>query len=123
MTIGDRIKSLRTSLNLTQIELANAVGVSKQTLYKYENNIISNIPSNCIEDIAKVLKTSPAYLMGWDDSDDEPSYYTNPETAKLAQEAFDDPDTRILLDAKKDLDPDDLRMVIDMVKRLKGDND
>ena len=67
MTVGDRIKNLRTSLNLTQIELANAVGVSKQTLYKYENNIISNIPSNCIEDIAKVLKTSPAYLMGWDE--------------------------------------------------------
>lgn len=57
------------------------------------------------------------------DQDEEPSYYTNPETAKLAQEAFDDPDTRILLDAKKDLDPDDLKMVIDMVKRLKGNND
>lgn len=123
MTIGDRIKSLRTSLNLTQIELANAIGVSKQTLYKYENNIISNIPSNCIEDIAEQLKTTPSYLMGWDSSDEEPSYYTNPETAKLAQEVFEDSNLRVLMDASKDLSPDDLKLAIDMVKRLKGNND
>lgn len=35
--------------------------------YKYENNIISNIPSDKVEAIAEVLKISPAYLMGWGD--------------------------------------------------------
>lgn len=65
MTIGDRIKQLRARKNISQVDLANQVGVSKQTLYKYENNIVTNIPSDKIEGIAQALETSPAYLMGW----------------------------------------------------------
>lgn len=68
MTIGDRIRSVRESKGIEQTELANAVGISKQTLYKYEKGIISQIPSDKIEEIAKYLLVSPAYLMGWDTS-------------------------------------------------------
>ena len=60
MTIGDRIKKQRELLGISQ--------VSKQTLYKYENNIITNIPSDKIEIIGKVLEVSPSYLMGWEDN-------------------------------------------------------
>ena len=66
MTVGERIKKARDSKNLSQTELAKLVNISKQTLYKYENNIITNIPSDKIELIAEVLKVSPAFLMGWD---------------------------------------------------------
>ena len=38
-------------------------------MYKYENNIITNIPSDKIELIADYLSISPAYIMGWTDSD------------------------------------------------------
>lgn len=67
MTIGDRIIHQRKSLGISQTELAEKVNISKQTLYKYENNIITNIPSNRIEHIGKVLNVSPSYLMGWDE--------------------------------------------------------
>nr|WP_242843822.1 MULTISPECIES: helix-turn-helix transcriptional regulator [Clostridia] len=40
-------------MNVLQTELAEKIGVSKQTLYKYENNIVTNIPSYKIELIAK----------------------------------------------------------------------
>jgi transcriptional regulator with XRE-family HTH domain len=66
MTIGDRIKQQRESKNMSQVELAEKIGVSKQTLYKYENNIVTNIPSIKLQSIAKVLEVSPAYLMGWE---------------------------------------------------------
>ena len=33
---------------------------------KYENNIVTNIPSIKLQSIAKVLEVSPAYLMGWE---------------------------------------------------------
>ena len=67
-TVGKRIKDLRSNkLGMTQVAFANAVNISKQTLYKYENNIITNIPSDKIEEIAKVCGVSPAYLMGWED--------------------------------------------------------
>ncbi|WP_243133292.1 helix-turn-helix domain-containing protein [Thermoclostridium caenicola] len=52
---------------LTQEELAKHINSTKQTIYKYENNIITNIPSDKIEKIAEVLQTTPAYLMGWDE--------------------------------------------------------
>ena len=55
MTIGDRIKQQRESKNMSQVELAEKIGVSKQTLYKYENNIVTNIPSIKLQSIAKVL--------------------------------------------------------------------
>ena len=67
MKIGDRIKNLRESLKITQSELANHLNTTKQTIYKYENNIVTNIPIDKIEKLSDILKTSPAYLMGWDD--------------------------------------------------------
>lgn len=69
MTIGTRIKNLRQNEKTSQVDLAKKVGVSKQTLYKYENDIITNIPSDKIELIAKELNTTPAYLMGWSEKD------------------------------------------------------
>lgn len=81
MTIGDRIRLARQHSGFTQEDLAKASGTSKQTIYKYEMNIVTNIPSDRVEAIAKLLGVSPAYLMGWDDfspnsrSNDSPSLY------------------------------------------------
>ncbi len=68
MTVGDRIKKLREKRGINQIDFATKIDVSKQTLYKYENNIITNIPSNKIESAAKILNCSPSYLMGWENT-------------------------------------------------------
>lgn len=68
MTVGDRIRKKRELAGISQTALAERVNISKQTLYKYETNIITNIPSNKIEEIAKALSVSPAYLMGWEDN-------------------------------------------------------
>lgn len=66
MTIGERIKEIRDRTNMSQVDFADKINVSKQTLYKYENDIITNIPSDKIEAIASVGNISPAYIMGWD---------------------------------------------------------
>ena len=68
MTVGDRIKLRRESLGVSQVSLADTIGEKKQTLYKYETNKITNIPIENIERIASALNTTPAYLMGWEDS-------------------------------------------------------
>lgn len=67
MTIGERIKKKRIESGFSQVDFANKIDVSKQTLYKYENNIITNIPSDKIEAISKVLNLSPMYIMGWEE--------------------------------------------------------
>lgn len=71
MSIGQRIKECRELSKMTQESLANKIGTTKQTIYKYENDIITNIPPDKVELLAKALAISPAYLMGWIDNDAE----------------------------------------------------
>lgn len=74
MTKGQRIKIKRESLNISQTDLAKKCDISKQTLYKYENDIVTNIPSDVIEKLASNLGCSPAYIMGWKDFESEEQF-------------------------------------------------
>ena len=65
MNLKDRIKQYRKTAGLTLEAVANKIGDSKQTVQKYENGIISNIPSDRIEAMAKAFGCTPADLMGW----------------------------------------------------------
>ena len=56
------------------------------------------------------------------ESIDGTRWYFNDETAELAQEAYIDPEIRLLASAKKELPPEDFKLVIDMVKRFKETN-
>ncbi len=66
MSIGQKIKEKRISLRLSQEDVAKAIGATKQAVYKYENGIVTNIPTDKIAKMASLFGTSPAYLMGWD---------------------------------------------------------
>ena len=66
MTKGERIKARREELGITQVALADMIGESKQTVYKYESGLVSNIPSDKVELIAKALGVQPEWIMGWD---------------------------------------------------------
>ena len=66
-TIGDNIQQMRKALGWTQEDLAKRMGYkSKSTINKIELGI-NDIPQNKIVKFAKVLGTTPANLMGWDD--------------------------------------------------------
>lgn len=65
MSIGQNIKRRRLQLDMTLEDVAKRVGTSKQTISRYETGIIGNIPSDKIEALSEVLKTTPAQLMGW----------------------------------------------------------
>jgi len=67
--IGKRIKELRRSKRMTLEELAEIIGTSKQTINRYENGIISNIPADKIVSLANALGTTPQSLMGWNDDE------------------------------------------------------
>ncbi len=68
MTFKDRLKQKRTSKGMTLEDLGNKIGVSRQTIQRYESGVITNIPSDKIELLAKYLNTTPSYLMGWENS-------------------------------------------------------
>lgn len=65
MTIGDRIRQRRQDLGLTLEDVAVKVGVSRQTIQRYESGVIASIPSDKIELLADILSSTPSDLMGW----------------------------------------------------------
>lgn len=78
MKIGRRIKQRRKELNLSADELANKIGKDRATVYRYESDQIENLPIMVIEPLAKALKTTSAYLMGWtDDTNENNQIYKN----------------------------------------------
>lgn len=62
--IGIKILNLRKKINLTQEELAEKLGITRQTIQKYETGIITNIKYSTIEKLAKIFNVSPQYLLG-----------------------------------------------------------
>ena len=46
-------------------------------------------------------------------------YYTNNETAQVAQEIFENKELKALFDVQKDMDPDDLKALHSMALALK----
>ena len=75
MSVGKRIRETRISRGLTQEEVAKIVGVATQTIYKYEKEIVTNIPLERLTKIAKALDTSVAYLLGDVDDPDDKSWW------------------------------------------------
>ena len=71
MTIGDRILEKRDEHGMTLEDIAKLIGVSRQTMSRYETGAIKGVPSDKIELIAKALGTTPGYLMGWEDKSED----------------------------------------------------
>lgn len=109
MTIGDRIRKQRELLGLSQTELAEKIKVSKQTLYKYEKNIITNIPLDKIEEISKILGISEIYLMGWK---------TIPEEVNICNKIGDDKEMVKALDRYLTLSEKKKKHVINTINML-----
>lgn len=71
MTVGERIKKRRKQLKLSVDQLAEMIGKNRATVYRYESDEIENMPYDVIEPLANALRVSPAYLMGWENENDQ----------------------------------------------------
>lgn len=67
MTIGQRIKAARERKSMTQDDVARLCQTTKQTIFKYENEIVTNIPYDKIVLLTKALDVSPSYLFDWEE--------------------------------------------------------
>jgi len=123
MDIGERIKRRREELGMTQDELARAAGYkSRSSINKIEIDG-RGIPQPKIEALAKALKVTPAYLMGWEEEEETPVYYLDPEAAEIANEIYNREDLRILFDTTRNISKEDLQFIVRMVEGLKKDAD
>lgn len=114
MGIYENIQRAAKSRGYTVSAIESALSLPRSSIAKYN----AHVPSvDKIKQIASFLNVSIDSLM-----DDSETYYTNPDTAKMAQQLFDNPDLRVLFDAAKDAKPEDLKLAADMLKRFKESN-
>ena len=66
--MSSKIKKLRLQNNMTLQEVADIVGVGASTVRKWETGLIANMKRDKIAKLAEALQTTPAYLMGWEES-------------------------------------------------------
>lgn len=106
--IGKNIRRIRTSIGMTQEELAKKMGYkSKTTINKIELGV-NDIPQTKIKLFAEVLGTTPAHLMGWEKEVEEKPV----ETANRLADLF------IGLEIKEDANDSKLAIMIDEYKQL-----
>lgn len=82
------IKKRCLELGLTLKDVAKALGVAESTVSRYESLDIQNMGIDKIEALAKVLKCSPAYLMGWENTIQEDGHFHLSDLEKQIVIAF-----------------------------------
>lgn len=82
-TIGTRIKQQRVEQGTTLQQIADAVGIAKSTVQRYETDRIEMPKQPVVAAIAKVLCVNPAWLMGESDEKFPPSTLENASLADV----------------------------------------
>lgn len=82
---GKRMKLQRKSKGISADEVAEELGVSRSTIFRYENGDIEKVPAASLKKIAEILETTPSYLMGWTD---DPRDYENDPDIQIPSEAL-----------------------------------
>lgn len=101
-------------------DVSKATGVSTTTLSAWKRGTYTP-KRDKLRLIADYFGVSLEYLETGDQETPE-GYYTDPETAKVAQRILDDPHLRALFSAAADSRPENLDMAAEMLRRFKETN-
>lgn len=71
MTVGERIQRKREELGMSQTELAKLMGYASKSAVSRAENSGDDIGANRIVKFAEALRTTPSYLMGWEEQEIE----------------------------------------------------
>ena len=106
---AQRLKAAREERNISAIELAEALGINKATIYRYETAEIGKIKQVTINAIADYLGVNPDYLIGASE---------NKRTAKEAEALMADitDAEKSLLELFKRVPVENQQMVLDMIR-------
>lgn len=128
--IANKIKSRRLELGLTLEDVAQAVGVGRSTVQRWESGLIKNMGRDKIAELAKVLQMNPVELVPAAEQ-----YYESLKAHGLIRSKEDqdrlealhqNPKLRLLFDIQKGMSDSDLNAVLGIVNaiaRERGDDD
>ena len=108
---------LRDQRGLKDADVVRNTGITKSTFSDWKNG--RSCPKNDkLQKIADFFGVTLDYLMTGEEREDGQGYYINEETAKLAQEMFEDEDMRSLFDMKRNMPPERFRAHMEFMKNL-----
>lgn len=100
-------------------DVARATGIAQQTFSAWKRQgYTPKAPKLSL--IAEYFGVPTEYLATGEMKN---SFYVDGETGRLAQEVFEDPDLRILLDASRKLTPENMTTLIKIAEALKNGQD
>lgn len=118
MTVYERIENLRKAEGISQGKLEKELGFSNGSISKWKTSMPT---TDRLQKIADRYNVSIDYLMTGEDKSDlsDKKYYINDETAEMADKIFHNKELRLLFDAARDAQPEDLETVHHMLLALK----
>ena len=122
MSIGRRIKQRRKELGISADKLGEILGKDRSTIFRYEKGDIENLPLDILQPIATALRTTPAYLMGWNDKTNTPEKSKLSEGEKMWLELYHklSNETReMLITSLNELDaltPEQQQLALDLIR-------
>lgn len=109
---------LLQEFNVTPYKVSKETGVSQSTLSDWKRGI-STPKQDKLQKLADYFNVSLEYLMTGKEKEGGEVYYLNEETRKVAQDIFENKELRMLFDAARDAEPEDLEAVHTMLMALK----
>ena len=114
MGLYENIKKACSERGISINKLETELRLPRSSVSKYNKNSPS---IDKVQKIADFLEFPLEYLTTGE-KEDSPVYYTNEETAKLAQEMFEDEDMRSLFHMKRTMPPDRFKAHMEFMKNL-----
>lgn len=111
----EKLKMLKDAKGLTIKQLAGKAGLVEGVAAK----IFAGLNDNPTLDTLKKLANALDCIVD-DFLVQEKEYYSDRRTAELAEEIFEKPSLKMLLDASRDLNVSDLNAVVEIVNKIKG---
>ena len=105
---------LRDLRGVKDADVVRATGITKSTFSDWKSGR-SEPKKEKLQKIADFFDVSLDYLMT---GEEQNGYYLNEETAKLAQEMFEDEDMRSLFDMKRNMPPERFKAHMEFMKNL-----
>ena len=115
MSVVERLTLYMNEHSYSKADIARLSGIPYTTIDGLFKKGDENTKLSTLKKLAKLIGCTLDELV----ENQTLCYYTNPETAALAQAIHDNPELRILMDASKDLSPEDVKFVADLVQRMK----
>ena len=126
MNFAERLKELRKSRKLSQGDIANVLGVTRQAVSQYETGV-RKPDYEMMEVLADYFNVDMDYLLGRTDktttlavptSGQESEYYLDDETREMLQFLDENPEYKRILSSSRKLKPEDLAIIKAMIERF-----